>query len=198
MVSFLYFAYGSNMLTTRLRARCPSAEPLGLAYAQGYRLAFSKPGRDGSVKGHLTPARRSRQPGVLFSIDLAERDALDRAEGLGVGYDRVDDFAVRRAGTAAVVRASTYLARQPAPALLPYDWYLALVIAGAREHGFDRRRIRALLATASLAHDDRPAHEAALLRAADCGDDLAAYFAALELRARPRRRSPRASGLSLL
>lgn len=49
-----YFAYGSNMLTERLRARCPSAHPIGTGIAMGFRLNFSKRGEDGSGKAMLT------------------------------------------------------------------------------------------------------------------------------------------------
>ena len=36
--SFLFFAYGSDMLTERLRERCPEARPLGAAIARGARI----------------------------------------------------------------------------------------------------------------------------------------------------------------
>jgi hypothetical protein len=48
--TFLYFAYGSNMSAPRLRARTPSAEPIGAAKLPGFRLVFDKWGRDDSAK----------------------------------------------------------------------------------------------------------------------------------------------------
>ena len=180
MKRLLYFAYGSNMLTARLRARCPGAEPLCVGYAEGYRLAFAKRGRDLSGKGHLVRAgRRVRQPGVLFAMDAADRDRLDAVEGLGSGYDRHDAFPVRRADDGRRVTAFVYLASDPEPGLVPYDWYLALIVAGAREHRFDRRRVRALLEVARIA-DAGPALAArdeafALLAAAGASADVAAF-----------------------
>lgn len=188
MPSFLYFGYGSNMLTARLQVRCKSATPLCIAYAEGYRLAFSKPSSDGSGKGHLIRVRKSmRQPGVLFEVSLAERDLLDTAEGRG--YDRCDEFPVRRADTKQIVNSTVYLATKPDPTRIPYDWYLALIVAGAREHRFNRRRMRQLLAFRFQPHLNPPwggkreALEA--LKAAGIGEDLATYFTAEAEAARP-------------
>ena len=51
--TFHYFAYGSNMLTARLKARCSGAELVGRAFADGWGIEFSKPGEDGSGKATL-------------------------------------------------------------------------------------------------------------------------------------------------
>jgi gamma-glutamylcyclotransferase (GGCT)/AIG2-like uncharacterized protein YtfP len=142
MSTFTYFAYGSNMLDERLthRTRCPSARVLGTGSATCWRLAFAKRGADGSGKATLLRSSRAsdRVHGVLFEIDLAERDVLDRVEG--PGYERLDDLVVERAGAdgpPVTVEASVYVARPGAidPTLIAFDWYRALVIAGARRHG---------------------------------------------------------------
>lgn len=81
MQEFLYFAYGSNMLTARLNERCPSAKPAGCAFAPGYRLTFDKLGRDGSGKATITPAAPEEQvSGVLFTVSRDDLPALDQAE----------------------------------------------------------------------------------------------------------------------
>ncbi len=134
--SVRYFAYGSNLLTARVRARCPSAQPLGQASARGFRLEFSKPGVDGSGKATLAVAAQSFVQGVLYDIDPKDLPRLDRAEG---GYDRIDDFVIDMGGTQTSV--VTYLARAPNIELVPYDWYLALVVAGAREHQLNANHI---------------------------------------------------------
>ncbi len=191
MPSFLYFGYGSNMLTARLKARCQSTTPVCVAFAEGYRLTFAKPSIDGSGKGHLARARkRIRQAGVLFEIDVTERDDLDNAEGLGAGYYRDDAFPVRRHDTKEIVPATAYLAEKPDLTLVPYDWYLALIVAGAREHRFDRRRMRELLTSQWRPHTKKPwggRNEAlGLLQVAGVGDDLAGYFEAQTDLAKPR------------
>ena len=135
-MTFYCFAYGSNMLTERLKARCPSATVLGTAFAEGSIIEFSKRSElDGSGKATLGRAAGQRTPGVLFKIPNPQCRTLDRAEGAGKGYDRCDAFPVHRSGSAAIVQAVTYLATSPEANLKPYDWYLALIVAGAHQHG---------------------------------------------------------------
>lgn len=153
-MTFLYFAYGSNMLPARLRARCPSARIAGTGAAVGFDLAFSKASKDGSGKATLTAAADAVTPGVLFEIASAELQALDRAEGVGSGYERLDDFTVTNGATGASVSVATYRATATDHALLPYDWYLALVIAGARCHGLGAGHIERLLQTRYLVDPD--------------------------------------------
>ncbi|MEF8796970.1 MAG: gamma-glutamylcyclotransferase family protein [Salinivenus sp.] len=129
----LYFGYGSNMLTARLRARVPSATPRSTGRLEGYRLRFHKRSQDGSGKCNIAPADDGTVYGIVFDVDAAELDALDEAEQRGRGYERSN---VRVHGTSTSVKAFAYSA-QPAyidDALLPYEWYHALVLAGAREH----------------------------------------------------------------
>ncbi|MFC4350980.1 gamma-glutamylcyclotransferase family protein [Fodinicurvata halophila] len=133
-MSFLYFAYGSNMLTTRLQARCPSARPLGRAVVQGWCVDFVKPGRDGSAKAGLLPDSEGEAHGVLFGIARADLPALDRAEAAGKGYDRADSFVVFSLAEDGDVPVVTYLPRQTRKDLLPYDWYHRLCLEGARQH----------------------------------------------------------------
>lgn len=134
-MSFLYFAYGSNMLTTRLQARCPSARPLGRAVARGWRVEFVKPGRDGSAKAGLVPDSQGEAHGVLFRVARTELPALDRAEAAGKGYDRDDTFVVISATNEVEMAVMTYLPRQKRQGLQPYDWYHLLCLEGARQHG---------------------------------------------------------------
>lgn len=148
-MSFVYFAYGSNMLPARLQARCSSARVIGTATAQSYNLEFSKPGKDGSGKATLisSDVETSTTPGVLFEIDWAELTSLDRAEGAGYGYDRVDDFRITHASTGEIITATTYLANKLDRNLKPFDWYLALVLAGSHHNDlldYHQTRLRAV------------------------------------------------------
>jgi hypothetical protein len=72
--------------------------------------------------------------GVLFSFDPAERAKLDKAEGVGGGYEHamvtvINDKRRRR-------KALTYRATPDYidESLKPYGWYKDLVLAGSREH----------------------------------------------------------------
>lgn len=159
MVTFTYFAYGSNMLTERLCARCPSAEVVGRATGDGYSLEFCKQSADGSGKATIVQSAKDGAVvhGVLFEIATAERDNLDAVEGLGQGYARNDEFRVRSA-EGNEVRATTYIGTRLDRSLKPYDWYRALVIAGARQHGLPVEWIDAIakVVTAPDPNPERP------------------------------------------
>jgi hypothetical protein len=131
-----YFAYGSNMLTRRLARRVPSARPIGPARLPGHRIAFHKRGHDDSGKANVTPTGRDGDVvhGVLFELAAAEQPVLDRIEG---GYEprTVHVHAPPLGG--APLPVLTYISggRFLDDALLPFPWYKAFVVEGAREHG---------------------------------------------------------------
>ena len=128
-----YFAYGSNMLTARLADRVPSTRPIDRAVLPAWELTFGKQGSDGSAKCTVVREEDSAVHGVLFHIDASERHLLDRAEGLGYGYE-IEDFTVRLDGNP--VDAFAYVATHDYidTSLAPFHWYHALVLEGAREH----------------------------------------------------------------
>lgn len=145
--TYLYFAYGSNMSSERLRTRTPSAISLGRARLPRYTLRWHKLGRDGSGKCDIeyTGTHDAAVWGVLYQIDNAERDGLDAVEGLGVGYD---EHAIRVETVAAVDDAVTYKARSDKidPALRPFAWYKAHVLRGAREHRLPDKYVQRIAA----------------------------------------------------
>ena len=169
MGEILYFAYGSNMLTARLAARCPSARLMGVAWAEGHAVRFEKRGMDGSGKCALLPCE-GKAAGVLYALDPADLEALDRFEGVGRGYDRRD---LRVRFQEADAQALTYLASDPQPGLSAFDWYLALVLAGAEQHGLPASYLATLRDT-PFDRDpdpDRPGRLAALQALASHGYD---------------------------
>ena len=169
-MSFLYFAYGSNMLSSRLIARCPSARVISTASAANHALEFTKKSNDGSGKATLVSQSNAiHTPGVLFEIDAGERGALDKFEGAGKGYDRIDEFSVTTNGE--TVNASAYLASARQSDLRPFDWYLAVVIAGALEHELGGDHLNLLRAIPYSIDEDvtRKTRAAALKALADHG-----------------------------
>ena len=134
---FKYFAYGSNMLTERLRAadRCPGAVPIDIGSVRGYTLQFWKASKDGSGKATIVRSEKAgaRVIGVVFEIDERGKRQLDKAEGVGMGYVVLNDIAVRLESGEQVL-ARTYVGSELNRDLRPYDWYRALVIAGAIQH----------------------------------------------------------------
>ena len=132
----VYFAYGSNMSTARLRDRMPSCEPLGVAKLSGHSLRFHKRSQDGSGKCNaLATGGDDAVIGVLFRFDPKERGKLDSAEGAGKGYEHATVTVINDRGQRRKVL--TYLAKQTHidDRLKPYDWYKEHVLAGAEEHG---------------------------------------------------------------
>lgn len=178
----LCFAYGSNMLSRRMRAadRVPSASPRGIGYITGHRLTFDKVSRrDGSGKcdAEHTGDDGDRVYGVLYSVKEAEKPNLDRAEGLGNGYDEKVVEVVAARGEK---QATIYYATSKDASLKPYHWYKAYVVSGAVEHGLPFAYVEWLRTVESQQDPDlarRRSEERAL---AHC--DLTA-----ELRRRPRR-----------
>ena len=161
----LYFAYGSNLLTGRLRARCPSAQPIAAGTVTGHRLAWHKASvKDGSGKCDLfaTGAMTEHAWGVVYLMDPDEVMTLDAIEGLGIGYDAKT---VSIATVDGVLTARTYVATLLDPALRPFPWYKAYVAEGAREHGLPEDWQAAIAAVETVPDPDpeRTAREAAHL-----------------------------------
>ena len=133
----LYFAYGSNMSTERLRARVPLATPMGRAHCYGMRLVFNKVGADGSGKANLVEDSSAEAWGVLFAIPSSAWTDLDRFEP---GYARVvREFALASGESLA---AQVYLGVGEAREIPPHAWYRAHLLRGAVEHGFPDEIVR--------------------------------------------------------
>lgn len=132
--TFLYFAYGSNMLSARLKdpTRCPSAKAVGVARFEGHQLRWHKVSSDGSGKCNVVPvdSEGAQVLGVLFEISSSEKAALDQAEGVGSGYAEAM-LSVEVGGVSC--EAVAYLATSTEDSLRPYSWYRAFVLGGARE-----------------------------------------------------------------
>ena len=157
--SFLYFAYGSNMFTPWLcqPARCPSARAVGIAELLGHELRWHKHSKkDGSGKCDIPAVSNAFVLGVLYAIASDEKTPLDRAEGKGFGYDEIE---VEILSGTNPVRAVTYQATNTDPALRPYTWYRALVIAGAREHGLPASYIAGLESVPADQDPDSARHD---------------------------------------
>jgi gamma-glutamylcyclotransferase len=140
---FLYFGYGSNMLTRRLAdpRRAPSARALGVGYVEKHKLTFDKISRgtrqnSGKCDMEATGLDADRVYGVLFSIAVEDEASLDREEGLDRGYRK--DRQVRVITADGEKTAVAYIATEKDPTLLPYPWYRDFVVEGALEHGLPK------------------------------------------------------------
>ena len=147
--SFLYFAYGSNMLTRRLAARCPSAHVVDTGFIKNFVLKFTKISSDGSGKATPIASPGKKLPGVIFRINANEIDLLDKAEGVGFGYDR-KSIQVFDKSMKGLVTAETYFASSLDEKLKPYDWYRALVLAGSMQHNLSEAHQQYIRSTDAL------------------------------------------------
>jgi hypothetical protein len=135
------FVYGSNLLRERLLARCPGISLAGRATLPGHQLTFDKVSVDGSGKCAFTAADGD-VPGVLWNVPESELVNLDLAEGAGQGYERVPIDVIQEGGGS--FQVLTYQATRMKRGLVPYDWYLALVLAGAMQQDLPPEHIARL------------------------------------------------------
>ena len=137
-----YLAYGSNLFPPRLADRIALYGVAGVVSLDDTRLAFHKRGADGSGKCTLLPCPGTRAHGVVYRIDTAGKASLDHIEGVGRGY-RVESLLDSVLGECFFYRAEQAALDQ---ALLPFDWYHAYVLAGARYHGLPADYLAAIAA----------------------------------------------------
>jgi hypothetical protein len=152
------FAYGSNMPTARIGARCPSAIALGVAELQGYELRWHKVSSDGSGKADIVKSAVDGASvfGMLYEISSDDKAALDAAEGLGNGYKEVGIVVVHNGEEATV---TAYQATKTDPNLKPYTWYKALAAFGAKEHGLPAAYIARIEAVLAVEDPDHQRHD---------------------------------------
>lgn len=151
----LYFAYGSNMFTKRLQNRAPSASKITNAALSGYSLYFHKrSNKDGSGKCNIRPKNDSVVYGVIYEIDKKQKSDLDRAEGLGYGYEEAHITVNTDNGIADVF---TYMASEShiGNSLNPFSWYKTLVLVGTNEHGLPEDYIANIKAVNSVIDPDK-------------------------------------------
>ena len=89
MLTFTYFAYGSNMLTERLSARDASARVLGRATATGYSLEFIKQSVGGPLRVSDLRYRNEIIDAVIeaaVQAGIPRNDDFDGATQEGVSY----------------------------------------------------------------------------------------------------------------
>ena len=170
-LSFLYFTYGSDLWPPRMRSVCPSARVVSTTSLEGWTLRYDKPSRDGSAKANIRPDPAVAVPGVIYEIEDGERQELDSA---APGYAaRIFDVAGDR--------ALSYIYQGPSFAGRPFDWYVATVEAGAREHGLDPDSFSAETVIDPLAPGIRPADQRDLpllqeILAGGLANDAGRYF----------------------
>jgi len=160
-----YLAYGSNLHPLRLGTRVPSARVVDVVEVRGYSLAFHKRGADRSGKCLLYPDNGGDEVayGVMYEFEARERLVLDRIEGDGYRAERVSVTA-----DGEPFAPYLYMVQETHidPALTPFRWYKAMVLAGAHYHDLPAGYIAQIEATPARTDPDphRARRNEALLR----------------------------------
>jgi len=85
-----YFAFGSNLDTAQMAARCPVAVPLGRTVLPNHALLFAGwSERWGGSVATVVRSPGAQVPGLLYRIGHQDLAALDRIEGCPWFYERV-------------------------------------------------------------------------------------------------------------
>ncbi|MGI9295941.1 MAG: gamma-glutamylcyclotransferase family protein [Pseudomonadales bacterium] len=155
----LYFSYGSNMSSKRIRQRVPSAEFIAVSTLSMHELRFHKSSKDGSAKcdAFETRDQNSIVIGVVFEVSEPEKLELDRVEGLGFGYD--EKIVVVTSTNGESMKASTYYATDIEPSRKPYHWYKEHVVRGAKENGLPAHYVENIATIESVADPKPGRHE---------------------------------------
>jgi hypothetical protein len=142
----LYFAYGSNMSSARLRPRVTDLPKGTVARLASYVRTFDKPGTyGGKTNIRKTTSDQDSVPGVLFALTQAQLAALADFED---GYMKQEIIVTLGDGTTR--KAWTFIAEKTEAGLQPTRSYLRHLIVGAREHGFAKDEITAIEATETM------------------------------------------------
>src|SRR2546427_4136881 len=153
----LYFAYGSNMCTGRLRGRVSTANSVCIARLPNHTLRFHKRSSDGSGKADASYTGNANDGvwGVVFEIEDRQKPRLDRAEGLSQGYDEAEIMVLDVEGVEHRVSAYLAQASHVDATLLPFSWYKRFVVNGARQHGLPADYVAQIEAVATEQDEER-------------------------------------------
>ncbi|KAK8072041.1 hypothetical protein PG996_005389 [Apiospora saccharicola] len=142
----LYFAYGSNLSSTQMKARCPSAVPVGLGHLPGWTWIINQRGYANIVQKSSSPAATATATagaaatatstatemegagvyGVLYTLPPIDEAALDRCEHVPTAYEKATlDVEVVAARGAADGEANEYtqFEQTQLPALVYVDYH---------------------------------------------------------------------------
>uniref|UniRef100_A0A1B6KQE3 gamma-glutamylcyclotransferase n=1 Tax=Graphocephala atropunctata TaxID=36148 RepID=A0A1B6KQE3_9HEMI len=152
--TFLYFAYGSNLLMKRIHINNPSASRIGIGKLKNYRLDFNyKSKRWGGAAATIVPDNGSCVWGALWEIHNDNKSSLDRQEGVSQGVYQVVTAAVERPDDTEVQCRTYQLVDLPPPlskgeSLPPHRQpskvYLDTIVAGAEESALPSHYIQQL------------------------------------------------------
>lgn len=134
----LYFAYGSNMLRSRLENQRKDNKQIdrvidrGIGILRGYKIKFNKQSIYGSGKTNLVKDGQSETLGVIYGLTDEQLKLLGEIE-FGYKKSKIEVVLGNH-----IIPAVTYFAipEKINDNLLPTKDYLDFLILGAEEHNF--------------------------------------------------------------
>uniref|UniRef100_A0A672G8J6 Gamma-glutamylcyclotransferase b n=1 Tax=Salarias fasciatus TaxID=181472 RepID=A0A672G8J6_SALFA len=135
--TFLYFAYGSNLLKERLQLRNPSATVHCVARLKDYRLVFGNHKGLASDRWHGGVATIEQSPGdevwgVVWRMNMSDLESLDSQENVMLGAYSPVELSVRMSGQD--LHCRTYIMNSCVYAP-PSPQYLKVIVMGAEQNG---------------------------------------------------------------
>lgn len=133
----LYAAYGSNLDTSQMAWRCPSAKVAGTGEIRGYELLFKGSGTGSYLT--IERAKGGHVPVAVWEVDAADEAALDAYEGFPTFYYK-KEFTIpvtTEGGDVRAARCFAYVMHEDRPCGSPSPAYVATCLRGYGEFGFD-------------------------------------------------------------
>lgn len=149
-----YFAYGSNMAESVMASHCPGHCYLGRAELPEHRLAFTRRSVwTGTGVADIVAAQGASVWGALYQLDQAGLFAIDRKEGSGSNYERMQ-VRVRPDGREPYADVLTYAVIDPLDTeVRPSPEYLDGLVTAAHARGLPSEYLQALAALAVTSSD---------------------------------------------
>lgn len=141
-----YFAYGSNLSKQRMMRRTGPILNARVARLNDYRLAFNNTDKAGNeLYANIVPSAGGITWGVAYWCPPQAIAALDEYEGVADGCYRREWIEVvtidgERLPAEVYIGGEQFTIAEGRPS----DWYLDIILLGAREHGLPEEYIRSI------------------------------------------------------
>ncbi|XP_076745794.1 gamma-glutamylcyclotransferase [Maylandia zebra] len=138
--TFLYFAYGSNLLKERLQLKNPSATVHCVARLKDYKLVFGNHKGLASDRWHGGVATIEHSPGdevwgVVWRMNVSDLESLDSQENVTLGAYSPVELLVKTKGQD--LNCRTYIMNSCVYAS-PSPQYLKVIVMGAEQNGLPK------------------------------------------------------------
>ncbi|KAM5203860.1 gamma-glutamylcyclotransferase [Hipposideros larvatus] len=136
--TFLYFAYGSNLMSKRIHLQNPSAAFCSVARLQDFKLDFGNSQGKTSETWHGGIATIYESPGdevwgVVWKMNKSNLSSLDKQEGVNSGtYVPIEISVYTQEGKEITCRSYQMKNYERAP---PSPQYIKVICMGAKENG---------------------------------------------------------------